>query len=366
MALFIVLSVFSGLEEYTKSFANVLDPDYVALPKTGKFVSLTPENLNAIQSIAGIESVSEIIEERIVFTYADKQTVAYLKAVPEGYERNTKILEYTENGRWCEPGTAYAVIGKGLMYALGISQYSESAVLEGLAMKPGEGFFTSPDDAYIRVPLYAVDVYSFNNVDTDSKYIYTPLEIGQTLLSWPEDRYTKLELLFTNESSANEVIKEIETLFPNTFEFKSRAQLNDGLYQMLQMESLAVYLIFTLIIIITLFCLCGALIMMILEKRKNIKTLSHIGFTIQQIRKIFFTQGMIITIGGSLLGLFLGLIVAYSQYKWQFIKINEDFAYPVIINFENAYTVLLTVFLLGSLACLLASSRINKKFINIS
>src|SRR5690606_40368049 len=94
MALFVVLSVFSGLEEYTKSFTNVLDPDYVALPKTGKFISLSAEDLNTIQALQGIESVSEIIEERIVFTYADKQTVAYLKARSE---EHTSELQSREN-----------------------------------------------------------------------------------------------------------------------------------------------------------------------------------------------------------------------------------------------------------------------------
>lgn len=361
MALFIVLSVFSGLEEYTKSFANALDPDYVALPLQGKSFVIDDAKLNALEAIKGIADVSEIVEERVVFTYANKQTVALLKAVPSTYGDQTQMVAYTENGRWPEPNTAQVVVGKALVYELGISQYSETALLEALAMKPGEGLFTSPEEAYNRIPLYTVDVYSFNNIDTDKKYIYSDLATGQELLSWPKNQFSKLEVLLTADAHAEYVIKEIEKIVPQTFTFKSRAQLNDSLYKMLQTESLAVYLIFTLVIIITLFCLSGALIMIILEKKENIQTLSHIGFTYSQIKRIFFTQGMIITVVGSIIGLILGVLIAFGQMHFEWIKINEEFAYPVKFEVKNLFIVIFTILTLGTLACWLSSSRINNK-----
>lgn len=363
MALFVVLSVFSGLEEYTKSFTNALDPDYVAVPKEGKYFQLTPNELNQIQSLDGVEYVSEIIEERVVFTYNDKQTVALLKAVPQSYAEYSGLIEYTENGRWAEPHSAQVVAGKALVYELGIGQYSETSVLEALAMKPGEGLFSSPEDAYTRIPLYTIDVYSFNNIETDKKYIYSDLEVGQNLLNWPKHQFSKLELLLNSSANDAQVLQQIEQLHPNTFTFKSRAQLNDSLYKMLQTESLAVYLVFTLIIIITLFCLCGAIIMIILEKKNDIKTLTHIGFTVTDIRKIFFTQGMIITISGSSLGLIIGILIALGQKKWEWIKINSDFAYPILFQTKNITITLLTIITLGILACWVSSSRINQKFI---
>lgn len=362
MALFVVLSVFSGLEEYTKSFTNALDPDYVALPKTGKSFTISIEDLNKIQTIEGIDNVSEIIEERVVFTYNNKQTVAYLKAVPPGYAENSGIIEYTENGRWFDENTGQVVVGRALVYELGIAQYSETALLEALAMKPGEGLFSSPEDAYNRVPLYAIDVYTFNNVDIDKKYIYSDLNIGRDLLSWEKNQYSKLELLLDKNANARTILQQIDTIAPDTFVYKSRAQLNDSLYKMLQTESLAVYLIFTLIIIITLFCLCGALIMIILEKKDQIQTLSHIGFTLSQIKRIFFTQGMILTIGGSIVGLLWGIGIAFGQKKWSWIRIDEEFPYPILFESKNILLVIITILILGTLACILASSRIHKNF----
>src|SRR5690606_3198448 len=216
MALFVVLSVFSGLEEYTKSFTNALDPDYVALPKTGKSFTISIEDLNKIQTIEGIDNVSEIIEERVVFTYNNKQTVAYLKAVPPGYAENSGIIEYTENGRWFDENTGQVVVGRALVYELGIAQYSETALLEALAMKPGEGLFSSPEDAYNRVPLYAIDVYTFNNVDIDKKYIYSDLNIGRDLLSWEKNQYSKLELLLDKNANARTILQQIDTIAPDT------------------------------------------------------------------------------------------------------------------------------------------------------
>ena len=94
----------------------------------------------------------------------------------------------------------------------------------------------------------------------------------------------------------------------NKVEIKNRAQLNDTLYKMLNAENIAVYLIFTLVIIIALFNLIGALIMMILDKRSNLKTLYNLGSEVKDLKKIFLLQGSLLTIIGGIIGLVLGII----------------------------------------------------------
>ena len=134
---------------------------------------------------------------------------------------------------------------------------------------------------------------------------------------------------------------------------------------MLQTESLAIYMIFTLVIIVTLFSLAGALIMLILEKKEHLKTLHDIGISINDLKKIFLFQGMILSTIGSFLGIILGLLIVYIQLKFEFISISEQVPYPVEIHFENIFIVLLTIIILSFFASLLASTRISKKYLAI-
>ena len=125
-------------------------------------------------------------------------------------------------------------------------------------------------------------------------------------------------------------------------------------------ENTVVYLIFTLVIILTLFTLAGAIIMMVLEKKGNLKTLYNLGTEIKDLRRIFLFQGTLVTFLGGLLGLFLGIIIVLIQQQYELVMITESLAYPVIFKIENILIVLATIFVLGFIASWIASSRVSK------
>lgn len=359
MALFVVLSVFSGLENFALSFANQIDPDLVAQPTTGKLLTISKSQEAQLKSTPEIHSFSKVIEDRVVFTFGDKQLVASLKAVDANYDKTVAISKYIIAGKWIQPNSNDAVIGNGLANSLAAGMYSNDKILEVIAMKPGEGIITSPTDAYTQLPLFNTGIYSLNNVETDNKYVYTSLKIGQDLFDFKENEISKIEFKLQNSRNELLVTKKLEEIFGANITIKNRAQLNESLYKMLKTESLAIYLIFTLIIIVTLFCLTGALIMIILEKKENIKTLYYIGLTTQRIRNIFLYQGLILSIGGTFVGLILGILITLIQQQYGFVKISHDFAYPIIFNWQNILIVLLTLFILGTVASLIAANRIK-------
>lgn len=359
MALFIVLSVFSGLENLVLSSTNVMDPDLVVLPKKGKVISLTSDQQSELNSVEEIASFSKVIEDRVIFTFGEKQLVANIKAVDSNYIKTVAINEYLPYGRWLDPNTNDAVLGFGLANELSVGMFSNDKLLEVLAMKPGKGIITMPEDAYIKLPLYPSGIYSLNNIDTDNKYIYTDFSIGKDLFGFSENQASKIEFKLKNPSKESSVIKSLQTIFGDNITIKNRAQLNEGLYKMLKTESLAIYLIFTLIIIVTLFCLTGALIMIILEKKDHIKTLWDIGFNKKSLKRIFLNQGLILTIGGTILGLTLGIIITLLQQHFGWVKINGVQSYPVLFKWENGLLVLLTIIVLGTIASYIAASRIK-------
>jgi lipoprotein-releasing system permease protein len=132
---------------------------------------------------------------------------------------------------------------------------------------------------------------------------------------------------------------------------------------MLNTENLAVYLIFTLVIIIALFNLIGALIMMILDKKSNLKTLLNLGTDIKDLRKIFLLQGTLLSVFGGIIGLLLGIALVLLQQHFELVMITPTLAYPVVFSLENVLIVLATIVTLGFVASLIASSRVSKKLL---
>ena len=363
MALFVVLSVFSGLKTFNLSFTNEIDPDMVIEPIHGKSISVTENEIQKLNNLKEILAYSFVVEERVVFNYGEKQLVANIKGIDSLYNKVTNIDKHILYGDWLLPNTNQVVLGQIISNNLSVGTYTDEHFLEVLAMKPGEGAFDSPEDAYNKFTLYPSGIYSLQNSDIDGKYIYADIHLAQELLEWNKNQFSKIEFKVANEFSENQTKKALIGIFGDKYQIKNRSELNDSLHKMLQTESIAIYLIFTLVIIVTLFSLAGALIMMILEKKENLKTLNDIGISIRNLKRIFLFQGMILSTFGAILGLLLGLGIVFLQYKFQFITISEQVPYPVEINFSNAIIVFLTIFILAFFASLLASTRINKKYL---
>jgi lipoprotein-releasing system permease protein len=159
---------------------------------------------------------------------------------------------------------------------------------------------------------------------------------------------------------------EIQNILGNKVVLKNRAQLNDALYKMLNTEYLAVYLIFTLVLIIALFNVIGSIIMMILDKKKNLNTLFNLGATLKDIRKVFFYQGVLMTFIGGFVGLGIGFVLILLQQTFSLIMITPSLAYPVSLKAINFGIVFLTISVLGIIASKIASTRITKHLVEIN
>ena len=174
---------------------------------------------------------------------------------------------------------------------------------------------------------------------------------------------TYIDFKLAQNVSEKDAIATINKIFPNQVKVKNRAQLNDALYKMLNTENVVVYLIFTLVIIIALFNLIGAINMMIIEKKTNLKTLYNLGTEIKYLKNIFLFQGNIISIFGGIFGLILGIIIVLIQQQFELVMITPTLAYPVVFEIENIVIVLLTIIILGFIASKIASSTVTKKLL---
>jgi len=362
MALFVVLSVFSGLKVFSLSFTNDIDPDLKISSTLGKSFLVSPSQEEQINKIEGIASYSKIIEERVLFVFNDKQVVTYLKGVDTNFSKVNDIKKTLYNGQWIEPDTYQVVVGYGISqkFSMGLLDFNNQ--MEILVPKPGKGAITNPAQAFNKTDVFPVGIYSISD-DLDSKYVFADLGLAQELLEYKTNQISGIEIKEKAGADEAAIIEKLQTIFNNKITVKNRAQLNEALYKMLNTENIAVYLIFTLVIVVALFNLIGALIMMILDKKGNLKTLFNLGTEIKDLRKIFLLQGTLLSVFGGIIGLVLGIAIVLLQQHFQLVMITSTLAYPVVFTLENVLIVMGTIVTLGFIASMIASSRVSKKLL---
>ncbi|NHM05981.1 ABC transporter permease [Flavobacterium sp. CYK-4] len=362
MALFVVLSVFSGLKDFSLSFSNAFDPDLKMSSVLGKSFQVTPEQEAQIKKINGIAASSKVIEERVLFLFDGKEQVTYLKGVDSVFSQVNPVQQSIFQGQWFEPNTNQVVVGYGISQKLSLGLFDFNHPFEVFVPKAGKGAIENPESAFNQCKLAPVGIYAISE-DLDSKYVFADLGLAQALLEFKPNQISAFEFKLKAGADQSAVMGELQKIMGQKITVKTRAQLNDSLYKMLNTENIAVYLIFTLVIIVALFNLIGALIMMILDKKSNLKTLLNIGAEVADLRRIFLLQGTLLSVIGGLIGLGLGIVVVLLQQRFQVIMITPTLAYPVVFSLENVLIVLATIVLLGVLASWIASSRVTKKLL---
>ncbi|SDW19324.1 ABC transporter permease [Aequorivita viscosa] len=363
-SLFIVLSGFSGLKDFSLQFTTVFDSDLKILPESGKTIEFSEAQKQQLKSIKGIEAFSEIIEERIFLHYKGKNHIAYIKGVDSVYGKVTQLDSIIFYGDWLVPNEHEVVVGYSIVskLSMGVRDYSE--LLEIYVPKPGKGQISAldPSQAFNKEKVVASGVYQVNE-ELDGKYAFTDIDFARNLLSLEDSKVSSVEIKLMPDTAEKEVREEIKKIFSQEIVIKNRIQQNDALYKMLNTENIAVYLIFTLVLIIALFNVVGSIIMMILDKQKNIKTLYNMGASLVEIRRIFFLQGTLMTVLGGLLGIFLGVIAVWLQLRYGFVSITSTMPYPVKLKPINLFLVFGTIGFLGIIASWIAASRVREKLI---
>jgi len=360
-ALFIVLSGFAGLKSFSLSFSNTFDPDLKAFPATGKFISISENQENALKEVYGVASYSKELEEKVYLTHKDKSHVAYIKGVDQNYNLVTGVDSTIIYGNWTI-NELQGVAGIQISRLLGLTTNEYRSPLQILAPKPGKGSISQQTKPYNDMPLVLSGFYAVEE-NLDQKYVFAHLSIVQDFLQKDSTKISGINFKLSNTKEPALVREKIQDIFGDKIILKNRQEQNSSLHKMLNTENLVTYLIFTLVLIIAVFNLVGALFMMILDKRQNLKTLYDVGATIKDLRRIFFVQGILLTILGGLIGVTIGALLIGSQLAFSWFKITPSLPYPVDFQIINIFIVLATIFVLGVIASKIASSIINKKLI---
>lgn len=362
IALFVVLSVFSGLKDFSLSFIRTSDPDLKVTSVEGKSFQYNDSVRTALM-LDRIEAHSKVIEERIFLSYVDKSHVASIKGVDTNFLQVNRMDTAVYFGNWLNYQAKHAVVvGSQISMSLSIGTYDFLETLKMYVPKPGKGYITNPKTAFNQVSAQTIGIYRLTD-DIDRKYVFANIDLAQDLLNYEENQISAVEIRIKEDSDLQEVQDELKKRLGPGFEVRTREQLNSVFYKMLNTENLVSYLVFTLVLIIALFNVIGAIVMMIIDKRENLKTLFHLGSEIREIRRIFVFQGFLLTSFGLITGLLVAIPLVILQKKFGFIMITHSLAYPVEFKAINVIVVVATLLVLGFIASQIASGRISKKLV---
>ena len=359
-ALLIVLSAFTGLKDFGLSFSNVFDPDFRVEAVQGKTLQIDSITFASVKQLDGILAVSGIIEDKVFLNYRDKNHVVYLKGVDSSYQNIIESDRFLSSGSWFSKELDEVVIGGGVaqVLSLGVYDYNDFLVL---TVPKRSASATQLKEPFINKTALVSGIYSVSE-ELDKKYMFSNLSFARTLFQRKENTYSSLELKLASDFNRIQLEEQLRALLKTPLRMRSRTELNAALFKMLNTEQMAIYLIFTLVIIIALFNVVGALIMMILEKRPQLNVLYALGVLPKEIRLIFFYLGGMISWVGGGLGVLLGTCLVLLQRYFPFLYVpGTNFPYPVRLEFQNVAMVLLLLLVLGGLASAWATAQVGKK-----
>ncbi len=368
MALVIVLSVFNGFDSIVKSLYNTFDPELKISAVEGKTFYPDPAKIQAIQSLPGVAVLSEVLEENVLLLYNDKQHIATVKGVDEAFKDVSGLdsMIYDGEMKLKDRNRAYTVVGQGVAINLGIGLSFIDPLFIYTIDRKAKINMSQPEESIRRDFIYPSGIFAIEQ-DYDSRYIICPIDYVRELLSY-QGEVTHLELKLDPSFPAEEVQKEIQTLLGEEFLVKNREQQNELFYKVMRSEKWAIFLILTFILIIASFNIIGSLSMLIIDKKKDILTLRNMGAGKKLIKRIFLVEGWLISVFGSISGIFLGTAISWVQQRFGVIKLtgNGSFiidAYPVQIELLDIGLIWITVLFIGLIAARYPVQQISKKYL---
>ncbi|AZA73068.1 ABC transporter permease [Chryseobacterium indoltheticum] len=360
-AMFVIISVFSGLEDFNKTLISNLHADLTIKSTSGK----TIKNLQKINSVLknnkDISSFSRVIEEKTYINYNGKGDVAYLRGVDSAYTKVNPIDKNIFYGSY--PSFEYSnevIMERSLQNRLGIPVDSNTDFSTLFMPKPGTGIINKEEDIYNKKEIIISGVFPGN--EQLNNYIIAPVELAEELLNLPKNSAYQIVIKLKNPENIDSVKQNLLKALGKDVEIKTKQEENAAFWKMINTEKLFIYLIFALVIFITTFNLAGAIIILQLDKKQQAKSLISLGFPLSHLRMTYFYTGILIVILGVISGLILGTALCYFQIYTELFKAVEDLPFPVKIVGEN-YLIVAAIASIFGITISWFFSKISKDYI---
>ena len=352
--LLLVLSGFAGLKDFGLTYTSSFDPELKIVPKTGSYFVISQDKLDMIKGIEGVLDASPVIEEKVALSNELNSGAVILKGVYEDYYMGTMLDSLSLIGAFSPSKPNAIYLGADLASSLEVVMSDDFSLLATAAKKDSRSLFSfSP---FNTKTLDIEGVYQISS-DIENKFAFTSLKTLSSLMGLGENSYTSIEIVSDGSINKSDLEKEVNTLFTSNFSVLDKQDLNPALYKMLNTENIAVYLIFSLVALISMFNLVGSITIMMVEKRKDLRVLEILGGQKKDFNSIFFSLGVFTTVFGTGLGLGIAWLLITVQNFYSFVYVpGTSIPYPVSLTASNVIIVFTTIVVMGIVTSAWSSS----------
>jgi len=349
-----ILSVFSGLENYSLTFSKSFDPDIKIEPINNNYISDTKID-SLLSNYKGIEKYSKVVKGNVVVQFEGKTDYAKLYGVDNSFNEVINIDSIISVGRYPVLNNQEVLTSYSLASDLDLVLFNSSGIFEIFSVNP-----SYPESALNPIgntkKVVSSGVFTPRN-EVNGNLIIANIKTAQSLFAISDK--TSSEILIKSK----EVVGSAAFLKENLTDYRIRThkELNESLYKIMNSEKLVVSLIMILIVLISTFNVIASTVMLIVEKESDIETIKAIGMSKKKIKSIFFKHNLMLNLVGGIIGVALSIVLVYAQLNFSLIKIpGLEIGYPVAVNFSNILLVSFTVVLTGLISSFISSLALNK------
>lgn len=329
MALIVVLAVMAG---FTSELRNKIlgVNSHVVVQRMGGVIYDYPALEETIDKMKGVQSVTPYIYAQTMVTTGSGGTGIVVRGIDPGsapqvlsvgnqlVRGDLDKLNPPEDGSSNPPGI---IIGKHLARQLVVGLGDRVRLLSPSGPLTPMGVIPKIKTCEV-VGIFDTGMYEY-----DSSLAYVAIPVAQQFLGIG-DGVHGLEIKLDDIYQAHDIATRIEKELGATYIAKDWMTMNQNLFSALKLEKTAMFIILTLIVLVAAFNIVSTLIMVVMEKTKDIAILKSMGATSRNIMRIFVYEGLIIGITGTVLGVIGGLGLCKILSKYQFIKLPSD-VYPM-------------------------------------
>lgn len=351
-AMICVMSAFNGIDDLVKNLFANFDTPLTIVPAEGKVFSDSLITDDKLRAVSGIKAFSRVIEEDAWLSYSDHNAVATIKGVDPSYLEYSPIDSMIYEGEFKleDDSFFYAVVGLGVRSELYMPVVEYAPTVMGInAPVRGRKLSRYKENAFNREAVNVSGVFSVN-AELDSRYVMVPIQLARRLFAM-DTEVSAIEIFLHDDSEAEFVREELLKILDPSLKIETRYERNALIYKTNESEKWATFLILLFILLIACFNIIASLTMLIIEKKKDIFTLSSMGVATKGIERIFVYEGVLINLVGALTGAAIGLILCFLQMKFGLIRMEGAMVstYPVTIKWPDVAGILITVIAVGSL-----------------
>ena len=357
-AMITILSAFNGIEELVEELFSSLDTELAVLPQEGRV--LDAHWIDSLAAHPGVAWAGGVLEQDVVVRRQGEPLVVSLLGFDVDHARQTGLAARLRRGdalRADTLGAPCGYVGLGVASQLRLpfeadapSTLTVSAPRRGRQLGRARGLNLldgGVEDLLVTGILPVCGTFSVN-ADIDARHLIAPLSFAQKVLQRP-GQVSRVELVPGPSWSPEELRTSIDARWGSQVDTRTRREKNALIHSTSRAEKWATFAILSFILIVAAFNILAALTMLLLDKRRDIGTLSAIGMTPRDIRRVFSWQGFLINAVGAVGGLALGLTLVWLQDQYGLVRLEGAMvpAYPVALRAGDVLGVVLVVLGVG-------------------